>query len=111
MPAACAAAAEIPANGLRRLLARTLDVCGFGTLFACDDVEADLLALVQRLETIPDNRRVMDEDIGAAILNDKAKPMLVIEPFYLATGHSFALPKICGRQPDEATATDVRFRL
>jgi hypothetical protein len=35
----------------------------------------------------------MDEDIRAAILNDKAKPMLVIEPFYLATGHSFPLPQ------------------
>ena len=36
----------------------------------------------------------MDEDIRAAFLNDEAKPMLVIEPFYFATGHSFPLPKV-----------------
>jgi hypothetical protein len=52
----------------------------------------------------------MDEDIRAAILNDKAKPMLVIEPFDLATGHSFALSKARGRQPDETTATDMKLR-
>ena len=40
-------------NGLRRVRALALDVLGLGSLFACHNVEDDLLALVQRLETSP----------------------------------------------------------
>ena len=87
----CAGAAH--ANWLRRARVQALDVLGFRTLLAGNDLEADLLALSQRLETNPDNRRVVDEDIRAAILKDKAEPMPVIEPFYFATGHSLPLPK------------------
>jgi hypothetical protein len=86
--------AETRANVLRRLLVQTLDVLGFGTFFAYHDVEANLFALIQRLESNPDNCRVMYEDIWTGILNDETKPMPVIEPFYSATGHSFPLPKV-----------------
>ena len=81
-------------NGLRRARAQALDLLGFRSLFAGNNFEIDLLALIQRLEPNADNRRVMDEDIRAPILYDKTKPMPVIEPFYLATGHSSPLPKV-----------------
>jgi hypothetical protein len=73
---------------------QAMDVLGLGALFACDYVEANLLAFVECLETHPDDCRMVDEDIWAAFLKDKAKPMPVIEPFYLATGHSLPLPKV-----------------
>ena len=58
----------------------------------------------------------MDEDIRAGVLNDEPKPMPVIEPFYLATGHSFPLPKVeCAGQrsdcnkPNAQSVTNNRF--
>jgi hypothetical protein len=71
-----------------------LDVLGLGSLFPSHNVENNLFALVQRLETSPRNRRMMHKDIRAALLHDEAEPVPVIKPFYFATGHSMPLPSV-----------------
>src|SRR5262249_9009667 len=56
-------------------------------LWPLDDVELDLLALCQRAEALGLNRRVMDEYVRAAVLNDEAESLCVVEPLHFATCH------------------------
>jgi hypothetical protein len=64
-----------------------LDVLRFQSFLTRDNVKDDLVALIQGFETLPQNRGMMDENILAGVLSNKAKPSLIIEPFYFATGH------------------------
>ena len=64
-----------------------LDVLGFEPLFARDNIEGDFVALVESFKTLTHNRGMMDEDVLARVLSNEAKPSLIIEPFYFATGH------------------------
>jgi hypothetical protein len=93
-PNAARSLAKTRATGLRRARGQALNVLGLGTFGAGHNFETDHFALIQGLKPIPDNRRVMHEDIRAGFLDDEAKPMLVIEPFYFATGHNFPLLKV-----------------
>ena len=97
-PKACRSRAEYRREIGRPVYGRVwplaLDVLGLGSLFTRHNVEDDLLALIQRLEPSPHNRRMMHEDIRPALLHDEAEPMSVIEPLYFATGHSFPLPSV-----------------
>jgi hypothetical protein len=86
--------AEAAPNGLSRARAQTLNVLSLETFGAGHDLKTDHLALIQGLKPFPDNRRVMHKDIRAGFLNDEAKPVPVIEPFYFAAGHSFPLPNV-----------------
>ena len=81
-------------DSLRRAQALALDVLGLGSFLTGHNVENDSFALIKRLETSPRNRRMMHEHVRPTFLNDEAEPMLVIEPFYFATGHSIPLPSV-----------------
>ncbi len=74
--------------------ALALDVLGLEALLTGDNVEDNLFALVQGFVTSSEDGGVMYEDVLAAVLNDEAEPVLVIEPLNFATGHSFALPSV-----------------
>src|SRR5258708_26625944 len=74
-----------PREGLRCSL--TLDVLGFWTFVAGDDVEVDIFPFVQDFETGSDDRRVMHKNILSCILGDEAEPFFIIPPFHFATGH------------------------
>ncbi len=81
-------------SGLGQARPRPLNILGLGSFLAGYDVEDNLLAFLQRLETSPENRRVMDEHIRTTLLDDEAESMPVIEPFYFTTGHSIPLPRV-----------------
>ena len=67
------------------------------SFFALLDVKANSLTLVKRLEAFALNGAEMYKDIPALIIFDKAKPFLLVEPFYLTFCQSFAppFPKLC----------------
>src|SRR5258708_3462195 len=70
--------------------ARLLNVLGLGSLIARDDVEGHWITFIQHLEPLTGNRRVLHDNIFAPILRDKAKALLVVPPFYFATGHKLS---------------------
>ena len=81
-------------DSLRRVRTVALDVLSFGSFRARHNIEHDSLTFVQRLKTSPCNRRMMHKHIRPPFLHDEAEPMLVIEPFYFATGHNNTLPRL-----------------
>src|SRR6478735_225623 len=88
--------------GLRRLRAeaRTLlpgsdraDVLSLGALGTLRDLELDLLVLVQGLVTLGLDRRVVHEDVVAAVLlRDEAEALLSVEPLNSALSHVLVTP-------------------
>src|SRR5690606_3867227 len=65
----------------------TLHAGGFkslGTVFA---FEVHLFPILQRLESIPFDHAVVDENVLAVFMEDETKPLLVIKPLDLAHGH------------------------
>ena len=69
-----------------------MNVLCFEPFGSFNHFELDHFAFLQGFETLAENGGVMNEDILAAILNDEAKTLLVIEPFYFAASHRM-LPK------------------
>ena len=57
-------------------------VFSFQALFALDNVEADLLALIQGLKAAGLNRAKVHENVRAALLLDEAEAFTFVEPLY-----------------------------
>src|SRR5215204_1280127 len=87
------------------------DVLRLRTLGALGDVELDLLVLVQRLVTLRLDRRVVHENVVAAVLlRDEAETLLGVEPLHGALSHcSLLLFGARGRHFD-GPATDAVTR-
>src|SRR5215218_10092321 len=65
------------------------NVLRLGALLALGDVELDLLALVEGLVAVADDRRVVAEDVGAAaVLGDEPEALLRVEPLHSALSHA-----------------------
>src|SRR3712207_6554958 len=60
---------------------------GLRTLLALDDLEGDPLALVETLVPVHLDRRVVDEDVLAAVDGDEAEALLGVEPLHGALCH------------------------
>jgi hypothetical protein len=71
-----------------KLLRRPLNVLGFETLPALDQLKAHDLTLVQGLETAAGDLGMVHKDILTGILNDEAESLFIVEPFDFATGHT-----------------------
>ncbi|HSY19212.1 MAG TPA: hypothetical protein VK815_12795 [Candidatus Acidoferrales bacterium] len=67
---------------------QTLDVLGFQTFVAGDDVEGDLFSFVQGFKASPGNGRMMHENVLPAALGDEAKPLFIVKPLNFAAGHN-----------------------
>jgi hypothetical protein len=67
------------------------DVSGLESFGSFDDIEFDLLALVERLETIAADRLEVHEDVFAPGLGDETETLLGVEPLYGATWHERSL--------------------
>jgi len=65
-----------------------LDVFGFQTFFAGDDLKGHRVALIQCFESLAGYGRVMHENVLTGTLGDEAEPFLVIEPLDFAAGHN-----------------------
>src|SRR5688572_32246488 len=65
-----------------------LNVLGFQALAAINDFEVDDFALVQRLETVSEDGRVVDENVLTRILSDEPEAFLVVKPLDFAAGHN-----------------------
>src|SRR5262245_19406918 len=70
---------------------KSLDVLGFEPLVALNDFKVDNFAFLQGLETIAQNRRVVDKHVLPRILSDEPKAFLVVEPFHFPTCHRLLL--------------------
>ena len=64
-----------------------MDVLGFQPSITHDHIEGDFVPLIEGLESVSHNRSMVDENVLTGFLSNKAKPSLIIEPFYFATGH------------------------
>jgi hypothetical protein len=64
-----------------------VNILGFEPFVTGNYLEDDFFSLVQSFITLALNRAEVDEDVLAGILRNKAKPFLVVEPLYFATGH------------------------
>jgi hypothetical protein len=58
------------------------------TFLALDDREFDLRSLGERAEAFAADGAVVDEDVIAAVMSDKAKALSIVEPFY-GSGRAF----------------------
>src|SRR5215217_7582140 len=68
------------------------DVLRLGALGTLGDVELNLLVLVQGLVALGLNRRVVHENVVAAVLlRDEAETLLGVEPLYGALSHAYLL--------------------
>src|SRR5881628_1578878 len=68
------------------------DVLRLGALGALGHVELDLLVLVESLVTLHVDRRVVHEDVVAAVLlRDEAETLLGVEPLHGALSHAHLL--------------------
>src|SRR3954453_3198079 len=68
------------------------NVLRLGALGTLGDVELDLLVLVQRLVAVGLDRRVVHEDVVAAVLlRDEAETLLGVEPLDSALSHAVFL--------------------
>src|SRR4051812_44080431 len=67
------------------------DAVGLRPLGALDDLELDLLVLVQGLVALRLDRRVVDEDVFAAVHGDEAVALLVVEPLHDTACHVHSL--------------------
>jgi len=65
-----------------------LNVFGFGTFIAGNDVKRHFISFVQGLETLADDGGVVNEDVLAWILCYEAEAFFVVPPFNFAAGHS-----------------------
>ena len=60
-------------------------------LCAIHNIELDRFAFLQRFETIPFERRIMDKDILSGFEPNETKPLSIIEPFDSSFGFHPAL--------------------
>ncbi len=70
---------------LRRL---ALNILSFQAFAAIDDFKVDDFALVQRLETVSEDGRVVDENVLTRLLSDEPEAFLVVKPLDFAAGHN-----------------------
>src|SRR5437016_618054 len=79
---------------LRRAgLARdALHILGLGPFVAVDYLKTDVFSFVQGFVALPQNRRMVDENILSGFLGDKTETAFVVEPFDFSTGHNLFLP-------------------
>ena len=69
---------------LRRL---ALNILSFQAFTAINDFKVDEFALVQGLETVPEDGRVVDENVLTRLLSDEPEAFLVVKPLDAASGH------------------------
>src|SRR3954453_14880778 len=89
------------------------NVLRLGALGTLGDVELDLLVLVQGLVALGLNRRVVHEDVVAAVLlRDEAETLLGVEPLHGALSHLLCTPVIgtTGRHFDGPAPSAVTRR-
>src|SRR5262245_44909409 len=87
-----------PSRSLR-LGGDDLDVFRLRALRALSDLEVDPLAVFESLVPVHHDRRVMDEDISAAVDGDEAIALLGVEPLDSALRHC-ALPSLAVARGD-----------
>ena len=68
------------------------DVDGLGALGALGDVEGNVVALAQGLETCSLNVAVMNECIDSVLSGDKTIPLGIVKPLYGSVRHVLLLP-------------------
>ncbi len=65
------------------------NIHGLGAFFALTEFEFDVLAFLQRFETVAANGTVMHKHIFAAVFGcDKTKPLFLVKPFYFTVTQS-----------------------
>src|SRR6266704_3728963 len=69
-----------------------LDILGLGPFLAINHFKTDIFSFVQGFVPLPQNRRMVDENILSGFLGDKTKTAFVVEPFDFSTGHNLFLP-------------------
>jgi hypothetical protein len=70
---------------LRRL---ALDILGFQAFATIDDFEVHDFTLVQGLETVTEDRCVVDENVLTRFLSDEPEAFLVVKPLDFTAGHN-----------------------
>ena len=73
------------------LIRSALDVLGFQTFGAFDNLKLDGFPFIQSFETLSLNGGVMNEHILAGFLGNETKSLFVVEPLDFTTGHIFFL--------------------
>src|SRR5262249_60745754 len=64
------------------------DVLRCRALRTLDDLELDRLTLAQRLESLPTDGGMVDEDVlGAVVRGDESEALRVVEPLHLSLRH------------------------
>src|SRR5438045_95980 len=58
------------------------DISGLRSLLPLDDLELDLVALGQRLESVSLDGAEVHEDVGAALTRDETEALRVVEPLH-----------------------------
>jgi hypothetical protein len=82
------------------------DVLRLGALGTLGDVELDLLVLVEGLVALRLDRRVVHEDVVAAVLlRNEAETLLGVEPLHGALSHVLVTPVIGTRVVTSTTRT------
>ena len=74
--------------GLKKLRLHYLNICSSRTFLPLFNIKGDLVSLVQGFEAFHQDRGMMDEYIRTVFLLDKAKTLLITEPFYSPISHS-----------------------
>src|SRR6185312_7052296 len=82
------------------------NVLRLGALRPLCDVEVDLLVLLQAAVTVSLDRRVVDEDVSAALDGNEAEALLSVEPLHNTLRHVLSLTRI--RHPHRAAAGPAR---
>lgn len=68
-------------------LANDLYIRGVGAFGALGDFEFNLVPLFQGFEPLPDNRRMVNEDILLSADFDESEALLIVKPLYASSGH------------------------
>jgi hypothetical protein len=86
-----------------------LDFFGFRAFFASHNVEDNLVALVQRFESLPEYSGVMNKYILARFLGDETQALFVVPPFNFAFSHNYLLNPFEGRRTHKTTDTHLTW--
>jgi hypothetical protein len=79
-----------------------LDILGFETPSAVSDLEIDELSIVQRPESLPKDRRMVDEHFLSRIKGDEPETFFAVKPFDSAASHNALQSGCCTRSGSPA---------
>ena len=87
---------------MTNLVCDALHILGLGPFIAIDYLETDVFSFVQGFVPLPQNRRMVDENILSGLLGDKTETAFVVEPFDFSTGH--IVPSMPKRHDEDRAA-------